>query len=93
MYGESDTQRGRQWYLCDKMYSDDMEHWWEQSPAAYIRNAKTPTMIHVVDGGKRVPRPESEGLHMALKRLGVPTEFYVHPGDSGRAQSAGDLHG
>ena len=80
MYGESDTQRGRQWYLGDKMYWDDMEHWWRQSPAAYIRNAKTPTMIHVVDGDPRVPRPESEGLHMALKRLGVPTEFYVYPG-------------
>ncbi len=80
MYGESDTQRGRQWYLGDKMYWDDMEHWWKQSPAAYIKNAKTPTMIHVVDGDPRVPRPESEGLHMALKRLGVPTEFYVYPG-------------
>ena len=80
MYGESDTQRGRQWYLGDKMYWDDMEHWWKQSPAAYIKNAKTPTMIHVVDNDPRVPRPESEGLHMALKRLGVPTEMYVYPG-------------
>ena len=80
MYGESDTQRGRQWYLGDKMYWDDMEHWWKQSPAAYIKNAKTPTMIHVVEGDPRVPRPESEGLYMALQRLGVPTEFYVYPG-------------
>ena len=82
MYGESDTQRVRQWYLGDKMYWDDMEHWWKQSPAAYIRNARTPTMIHVVDNDPRVPRPESEGLHMALKRLGVPTEFYVYPGNT-----------
>ena len=82
MYGESDTQRGRQWYLGDKMYWDDMEHWWKQSPAAYIKNAKTPTMIHVVDNDPRVPRPESEGLHMALKKLGVPTEFYVYPGNT-----------
>jgi len=80
MWGESDTQRGRQWYLGDKMYWDDMDHWWKQSPAAYIKNAKTPTMIHVVDGDPRVPRPESENLHMALKKLGVPTEFYVYPG-------------
>ena len=82
MYGESDTQRGRQWYLGDKMYWDDMEHWWKQSPAAYIKNARTPTMIHVVDGDPRVPRPESEGLHMALKRLNVPTELFVYPGMS-----------
>ncbi len=82
MYGESDTQRVRQWYLGDKMYWEDPAAWWRQSPAAYIQNAKTPTMIHVVDNDPRVPRPESENLHMALKRLGVPTEFYVYPGNT-----------
>ena len=82
MYGQSDTQRGRQWYLGDKLYYDDMEHWWKQSPAAYIKNAKTPTLIHVVDNDPRVPRPQSEELHMALKRLGVPTEFFVYPGNT-----------
>lgn len=81
MYGESDTQRVRQWYLGDKMYYDDaMETWWKQSPAAYIKNAKTPTMIHVVDGDPRVPRPQSEELYMALEHLGVPTELFVYPG-------------
>ena len=82
MYGQSDTQRLRQWYLGDKMFfeGNEYENWWKQSPIAYIKNAKTPTMIHVVDGDPRVPRPQSEELHMALKRLGVPTEFFVYPG-------------
>ena len=39
-------------------------------------------MIHVVYGDPRVPRPQSEELHMALKKLGVPTEFFVYPGNS-----------
>ena len=82
MYAQSDVQRVRQWYLGDKLYYDDMQSWWRQSPIAYIKNAKTPTMIHVVDGDPRVPRPQSEELHMALKRLGVPTEFWVYPGNS-----------
>jgi dipeptidyl aminopeptidase/acylaminoacyl peptidase len=82
MYGQSDTQRIRQWYLGDKLYYDDMDHWLRQSPIMYIKNAKTPTMIHVVDNDPRVPRPQSEELHMALKRLGVPTEFYVYPGNT-----------
>ena len=39
-------------------------------------------MIHVVHDDPRVPRPQSEELHMALKRLGVPTEFFEYPGAS-----------
>lgn len=35
-----------------------------------------------MDGDPRVPRPQSEELHMALKKLGVPTEFFVYPGNT-----------
>jgi dipeptidyl aminopeptidase/acylaminoacyl peptidase len=82
MYAQSDVQRVRQWYLGDKMYweGNEYQNWWRQSPIAYIRNAKTPTMIHVVDGDPRVPRPQSDELHMALKKLNVPTEYFVYPG-------------
>ncbi len=82
MYAESDVQRVRQWYMGDKLPYDDFDHWFAQSPLKYIKNAKTPTMIHVVQGDPRVPRPQSEELHMALKKLGVPTEFFVYPGNS-----------
>jgi len=82
MYAQSDVQRARQWYLGGKLPYDDFEGYLRQSPIKYIRNAKTPTLIHVVDGDPRVPRPQSEELHMALKRLGVPTEFLVYPGAS-----------
>ncbi len=82
MYAESDVQRNRQQYLGGKLPYDDFDAYWNQSPLKYIRNAKTPTMIHVVDGDPRVPRPQSEELHMALKQLGVPTEFFVYPGAS-----------
>jgi dipeptidyl aminopeptidase/acylaminoacyl peptidase len=51
-----------------------------QSPLKYIKNAKTPTMIHVVEGDPRVPSPQSVELHMALKQLGVPTELFMYPG-------------
>jgi dipeptidyl aminopeptidase/acylaminoacyl peptidase len=82
MYAQSDVQRNRQFYLGNKLPYDDFEAYWNQSPLKYIRNAKTPTMIHVVEGDPRVPRPQSEELHMALKRLGVPTELYVYPGNT-----------
>jgi dipeptidyl aminopeptidase/acylaminoacyl peptidase len=85
MWGQSDTQRLRQWYVGDKMYWEsptEYQNWWKQSPIATIKNAKTPIFIHVVDGDPRVPRPQSEEMHMALSHLGVPTEFWVYPGQS-----------
>lgn len=82
MYAQSDIQRNRQWYLGGRLPYDDFDAYWRVSPLRYIRNARTPTMIHVVDGDPRVPRPQSEELHMALRQLGVPTEFFVYPGNT-----------
>jgi dipeptidyl aminopeptidase/acylaminoacyl peptidase len=82
MYAQSDVQRNRQFYLGDKLPYDDFDAYWNQSPIKYIRNAKTPTMIHVVEGDPRVPSPQSVELHMALKKIGVPTELYMYPGAS-----------
>jgi dipeptidyl aminopeptidase/acylaminoacyl peptidase len=81
MYAQTDVQRVREYYFKGKPY-DNFEHWWNESPLKYIKNAKTPTLIHVVDGDPRVPRPQSEELHMALKKLGVPTELIVYPGNT-----------
>ena len=80
MYAQSDVQRNRQYYLGDKLPYDDFDAYWKQSPLKYIKNAKTPTMIHVVEGDPRVPSPQSIELHMALKQLGVPTELFMYPG-------------
>jgi dipeptidyl aminopeptidase/acylaminoacyl peptidase len=70
------------YYLGNKLPYDDFDAYWKQSPIKYIKNAKTPTMIHVVEGDPRVPSPQSVELHMALKRLGVPTELFMYPGAS-----------
>ena len=80
MYAQSDVQRNRQFYLGDKLPYDDFDAYWNQSPLKYIKKAKTPTMIHVVEGDPRVPSPQSIELHMALKQLGVPTELFLYPG-------------
>lgn len=82
MYAQSDMQDVRMHYLGNKLPYDDFEPYWKQSPIRYIRAAKTPTMIHVVDGDPRVPRPQSEELHMALRQLKVPTELFVYPGST-----------
>ena len=82
MYAQSDVQRNRQYYLGDKLPYDDFDAYWNQSPLKYIKRAKTPTMIHVVEGDPRVPSPQSVELHMALKQLGVPTELFMYPGNT-----------
>jgi dipeptidyl aminopeptidase/acylaminoacyl peptidase len=82
MYAQSDVQRNRQYYLGNRLPYDDFDAYWNQSPLKYIKNAKTPTMIHVVEGDPRVPSPQSVELHMALKQLGVPTELFMYPGST-----------
>ena len=80
MYAQSDVQRNRQFYIGDDFLYENFEPYWNQSPLKYIANAKTPTMIHVVEGDPRVPSPQSVELHMALRQLGVPTELFMYPG-------------
>jgi dipeptidyl aminopeptidase/acylaminoacyl peptidase len=82
MFAQTDGQRHRQEYFGGKLPYDDFDAYWDQSPLKYIRNAKTPTMIHVVKGDPRVPSPQSVELHMALKQIGVPTELYMYPGNT-----------
>ena len=82
MYAQSDVQRNRQFYLGDELPYHDFDPYWEQSPLKYIANARTPTMIHVVEGDPRVPSPQSVELHMALRQLEVPTELFMYPGST-----------
>jgi dipeptidyl aminopeptidase/acylaminoacyl peptidase len=82
MYAQSDVQRNRQFYLGNQLPYENFDAYWEQSPLQYITRARTPTMIHVVEGDPRVPSPQSVELHMALQKLGVPTELFLYPGNT-----------
>src|SRR2546427_460212 len=78
MYAETDIQANREFYFKGQPW-DNWEHYVEVSPLRYIKNAKTPTLIHVGEADQRVPKPQSDELHMALKKLGVPVEYIVYP--------------
>jgi len=79
LYAETDVQFTREFYFKGTPY-DNWDHYVKVSPLKYIKNAKTPTLIHFGEKDQRIPRPQGEELHMALKKLGVPTEFIVYPG-------------
>ncbi|MFB0565175.1 MAG: prolyl oligopeptidase family serine peptidase [Candidatus Aminicenantaceae bacterium] len=78
LYAQTDVQDTREFYFKGKPY-DNWEHYVEVSPLKYIKNAKTPTLIHFGEKDRRIPQPQGEELHMALKKLDVPTEFIVYP--------------
>ncbi|HET9391551.1 MAG TPA: S9 family peptidase, partial [Steroidobacteraceae bacterium] len=61
---------------------------WEQpevfarnSPATYIRNARTPTLILGGANDSSNPVGQSTGLYRALKHFGVETEMVLYPGE------------
>jgi dipeptidyl aminopeptidase/acylaminoacyl peptidase len=86
LYAQTDNQASREFYLggdpsldaANKPW-DDFDHWWDESPLKYITNASTPTLIHFPEKDQRIPMPQGQELHLALKSLGVPTEFLVYP--------------
>lgn len=51
----------------------------EQSPMAYARNIRTPTLIMSTTGDARVPVTQSYQLFHALKDNGVPVKFVAFP--------------
>jgi dipeptidyl aminopeptidase/acylaminoacyl peptidase len=79
MYAESDVQSVREFYLGGRPY-DAWDNFVNESALKFIRHAKTPTLIHVGEADQRVPKPQSDELYMALKKLGVPVEYIVYPG-------------
>jgi dipeptidyl aminopeptidase/acylaminoacyl peptidase len=88
LYGQTDNQASREYYLGRDPALDapnqpwhDFDHWWDESPLKYITNASTPTLIHFGQEDQRIPMPQGQELHLALKKLGVPTEFMVYPNE------------
>ena len=79
MYAESDVQTVREFYLGGKPY-EAWDNFLNESALKFIKQAKTPTLIHVGEADQRVPKPQSDELYMALKQLGVPVEYIVYPG-------------
>ena len=67
-----------EYYLQGTPY-DNWDHYIDLSPLKYIKNAKTPTLIHFGENDRVIPKSQGEELYMALKKMGVPTEFIVYP--------------
>ncbi|HYP30201.1 MAG TPA: S9 family peptidase [Blastocatellia bacterium] len=59
---------------------DDPEIYQKTSPIAYVKTAKTPTLIQHGEFDKRVPIPNAYELQQALEDKGVPVKLIVYKG-------------
>jgi dipeptidyl aminopeptidase/acylaminoacyl peptidase len=59
---------------------DDPEIYRKTSPIAYIKNARTPTLIQHGELDRRVPIPNAYELRQALEDRGVPVRMIVYKG-------------
>lgn len=78
-WGSSDLNWTFEFELEARPPYQDFQKWWDMSPMKYIGNASTPTMITHSEGDLRCPIEQGEQAFVALKRLGVETEFIRFP--------------
>ena len=57
----------------------DIRKWWDMSPIKYIGSASTPTLVLHSENDLRCPIEQGEQVFVALKRLGVDSEFVRFP--------------
>ena len=79
MWGSSDFNWAFQTELGNKPPFEDLQNYWAHSPIAYIGNAQTPTLVIHNEGDLRCPIEQSEQVFVALKKLGVDSEFVRFP--------------
>jgi len=79
MWGSSDFNWVFQKELNDKPPFEALQFYWDHSPIAYIGNAKTPTLVIHNEMDLRCPIEQGEQVFVALKRLGIDTEFVRFP--------------
>ncbi|HXW93446.1 MAG TPA: S9 family peptidase [Terriglobales bacterium] len=70
---------GDEWYFGTPWDHPDV--FAQNSPATFIRNARTPTLIVHGEDDRNNPVGQSRALYRALKHYGVECELIVYPGE------------
>ncbi len=89
MYGSCDSNWLFQTWWSDHMPWEKVDEYWDQSPIKYIGNVKTPTMVIHSEQDHRCDKEQGEQVYVALKRLGVETEFILFPAENHELSRAG----
>jgi len=79
MWGSSDFNWSFQEIFDDKAPYENLDVLWQCSPIKHIATAETPTLIIHSMQDLRCAIEQSEQVYVALKNLGVATEFLMFP--------------
>ena len=90
MYGTSDIGHyfASEWYVGGEPWNN-AEEYLQHSPIAHVANCKTPTLILHSERDFRCPIEQGEQFYIALKKLGVPTEFVRFPDETHELSRSG----
>ena len=78
MYSTNDLQRVLEDYFGNEPWNDT-EFYWKKSAMAFIKQAKTPTLILHGAADTRVPVGQAQELYMGLRKNNVPVELVFFP--------------
>jgi len=79
MWGSSDFNWSFQSIFDDKVPYENLDVLWQCSPIKHIQSATTPTLVIHSMQDLRGAIEQSEQVYVALKNLGVNTEFLIFP--------------
>ncbi len=71
-----------EWELELGLPWENPDLWERLSPIARVHHVTTPTLVMCGEKDWNVPLSQSENLYQSLRRLGVPTELVIYPGES-----------
>ena len=80
MFAVSDVQILRTYWMGGKLPYDDVGTWWQQSPIAHVRKARTPILLYTTENDARVPGSQAIEMYEALVKVGAPAELHVYAG-------------
>jgi dipeptidyl aminopeptidase/acylaminoacyl peptidase len=78
-WGTSDFNWAFQEAFAKKPPWEDFKNLWRQSPMKYVGNVKTPTLVIHSEADHRAAIEQAEQMFVALKTMGIETEFVRFP--------------
>ncbi len=88
-YGSTDAFKLIEWDF-DTTPWEEPEFLWERSPAAYVENVTTPTLLIHSDNDFRVPVNNAEMLYLMLKKNDVETRLVRYPREGHELSRSGE---